>query len=495
MNRAVWLAISWLAVLVAVVVAFFAGIEGAAIALGAIAALVIGAGVVLFAMGAGEPRSFHGPNGPQKPKVEAPALDDERIAAPADTYSIPSRKFGTLLLTAIFLHLVAVGVLNLTNLNRALAPDSWAFRYCGVFIAESWADPSYDATWHNELRPNSEICPTYKARSFYQHLNGVVEYAIGVESYTHLLLGFTNMLLGFFAAWIFAKVAERLYGKYAGQLTFLFIIFFPSLIVWTSINLRESWSFLLLSIALYAGMNLREKLSARDVFLFVGALSMMITVRGYLVAVIAMATVFSYVVVRLRQIPVAIATIAFCFLIVSQLASRFGFSASELDIQTQLEIANNMHRGLAYGGSAFGVDADISTPTGALLYLPKGLAMFLLGPFFWSIDSWRQAIAVGETLVWYVLLVRALRQIVHSIRTDIRRVALPLSLVAVMCTAYGLIEGNAGTAYRHRAHAVLIFLMFAAGDFARKRRESEVAESESSPDRALVASSSTIPAR
>lgn len=471
MTKTVFLISSWSAVIIAVVAAFFVGELGAAAVAGAVALIVlIGAIAVMGGRDPG-PRIAVRSNTVLKDTVPTDDESEEEEQPDPVAQGLPSKKLGMYLLFAIALHLIAVGMLNLTSLNRALAPDSVAFRYCGKFIAESWADPSYDATWHSADRPKSEICPTYKARSFYQHLNGVVEYLIGVEKVTHLLLGFVNMLVGFLAAWIFAKTAERLFGKYAGQMTFLMIVFFPSLIVWTSINLRESWSFLLLSIAMWTGMNLRDRFNARDLAFFLAALAAMVTVRGYLVAVISMSMMISYVAVRIRQIPAAIVTIGVCFVVISQLAARFGISATDIDVTSQLEIANHMRRGLAYGGSSFGTDVDISTPTGALLYLPKGLALFLLAPFPWTIDSWRQLLAIGETMVWYWLLFRALRQVVFSIRFQLARVALPLALALVISVGYGLVEGNAGTAYRHRAHATLIFLMFAAGDMARKRAE------------------------
>jgi hypothetical protein len=476
MTKTVFLIGSWAAVVIAVVAAFFGGELAAVAVAGVIAAIVILGGIFMLGSHERAPRPVLINSVREDSNAEA---GEELAEAPQP--GMPSKKLGMYLLFAVALHLMAVGVLNLTSLNRALAPDSVAFRYCGKFIAESWADPSYDATWHNEGRPKSEICPTYKARSFYQHLNGVVEYLIGVEKVTHVLLGFVNMLVGFLAAFIFAKTSERLFGKYAGQVTFLLIVFFPSLIVWTSINLRESWSFLLLAVSMWTGMNLRERFNPRDLVLFFATIGAMVTVRGYLVAVIAMAMVISYVAVRIRQIPAAIITIGICFFAISQLAARFGISATDIDVTSQLEMANHMRRGLAYGGSSFGTDVDISTPSGALIYLPKGMALFLLAPFPWSLDSWRQILAVGETMVWYWLLFRALRQLFYSIRHELARVALPVALLLIICVAYGLVEGNAGTAYRHRAHATLIFLMFAGGDFAKKRRERTAPEIRPEP--------------
>ena len=111
--------------------------------------------------------------------------------------------------------------------------------------------------------------------------------------------------------------------------------------------------------------------------------------------------------------------------------------------------------------------------------------MFLLAPFPWSVDSWREAAAIPETFVWYALLFSAVRGMIHGIRNRLSDIALPLSLAVVLCVSYGLVEGNAGTAYRHRAHALLIFFVFAAGDAARRRQQAATSESEGFFEKAL----------
>ena len=73
-----------------------------------------------------------------------------------------------------------------------------------------------------------------------------------------------------------------------------------------------------------------------------------------------------------------------------------------------------MRRGLAYGGSAYGADVDTTTVGGALTYLPEGIIRFLGSPFPWTARSARQLMTVPESLIWYYLLLRAVREIVVS---------------------------------------------------------------------------------
>jgi hypothetical protein len=57
---------------------------------------------------------------------------------------------------------------------------------------------------------------------------------------------------------------------------------------------------------------------------------------------------------------------------------------------------------------------SISTPAGAALYLPIGVANFLFSPFPWRINSWRQIMALPEAFLTYWL-------VFHAVSTDDHR--------------------------------------------------------------------------
>lgn len=464
-----FLVLSWILVAVVAIGSVAFGVDGALVA-----TLALG-GSVLLAGAATIYSSRRGVSSLMRPKLATATAETEAPEADETSLGWRSPRISRIIGVSLAIHLVSAVVVNLTDLNRAVAPDTYQYRYCGVFLAKNWSDPSYDAGRSEDKR--SKICPSYKPHRVYQKMNGVIEYLVGSEKFTHVFFGIMNSFIGLYAAWVMAQVARFLYGGYAEEKALQYIAFFPSLIVWRSVNLRESWSFLLFSGAILAGMKLRERFNMRDLAAFALCVGMMPFIRGYMVGLIAAGTLLSYLAVRVRQVPTAILTGVVLFFVVRALTVRLGVETEDIDVETSLAVANDMHRGLAGGGSSFAADVDISTPAKALAYLPKGLAMFLFAPFPWSLASWRQVAALPESFTWYWLLFAGTRQLIRSARTALVRIALPLSVIIVVCLAYGLVEGNAGTAYRHRAHVMLLMLVFAGGDAAfRRGRNIETSE-------------------
>ena len=137
--------------------------------------------------------------------------------------------------------------------------------------------------------------------------------------------------------------------------------------------------------------------------------------------------------------------------------------------QASLETLDEHRRNLALGESAYLGDADVSTPAAAIRFLPRGLAYFLLAPAPWQIVSVRELLTLPEMLLWYALLPQVFFGMRHALRQRVAS-ALPIATFALVATlAYALVESNLGTAYRHRAQVLVLYLVFAAVGLATRR--------------------------
>jgi hypothetical protein len=135
-----------------------------------------------------------------------------------------------------------------------------------------------------------------------------------------------------------------------------------------------------------------------------------------------------------------------------------------------LESLSQVRQDMAQGaGSAFQQDVDISTPGRALLFLPVGIAYFLFSPFPWQMTSLLKLISLPEMLLMYYLTPSIVRGIAHTVRHRFRESLQILLLMTLLTVSYALGEGNVGTLYRHRAQAILYYLMFAAVGLELKR--------------------------
>jgi len=126
-----------------------------------------------------------------------------------------------------------------------------------------------------------------------------------------------------------------------------------------------------------------------------------------------------------------------------------------------LQTAEVLRVGLQRGAtSAFGVGAETGTIGAALQYIPIGASYLLFAPFPWDINTTLQAAAMPETLLWYPLFLLSLLGFRISVRTRGTAALVPLAVLLVVVSSYALVEGNFGTAYRHRAQIMPLFFVF-----------------------------------
>ena len=167
-------------------------------------------------------------------------------------------------------------------------------------------------------------------------------------------------------------------------------------------------------------------------------------------------------------------------LFLSLLADRLDLFPTEV-LEDPLGSATRMRSGLQQGAtSAFGVGHTTDTFGGSLRYLPIGFAFLLFAPFPWALDTALQTAAAPETFLWYPIFFVALNGMRHAILKGSHLAVIPISVLLVVTTSYALVEGNFGTAYRHRAQIMPIFFIFAGVGwimlkpwFEKRRRESK----------------------
>jgi hypothetical protein len=112
--------------------------------------------------------------------------------------------------------------------------------------------------------------------------------------------------------------------------------------------------------------------------------------------------------------------------------------------------------------TAFGSGVGSSTAGSNLAYLPHGLAVMALYPYPWSAQSsGRMQLARVEMVLWYPLLLLAAVGLL-GLRRHARVLSFPIVGGGGIATMWALVEGNFGTAYRHRGEFVWAVVVLAA---------------------------------
>ena len=370
-----------------------------------------------------------------------------RAMLPRDVPSMVWKIF----LAAIALRALAVPVLHFTGLSLAFGPDEKSFNVVGSQMARHWQG----------LEP-FPYRADYSAERFFFYVNGLVYYLAG---YVKFLPKYINVIVGGVTTIYTYKIARALFNHESGVIAMASVAFLPSLVLWSSLNIRDPWAFLAVTAIVWELIRLRHRVSLGPIVAVLVWLAILFNLRQPTAIIVVGSLGMSFVVARREHIHRNIVVgLTLCVMLL--LGFHFlGFSSRHLTASPAeaLQTMDAIHQELSKGSGAYGGEGeDISTATGALTWLPKGLTFFLLGPLPWQAETPLQLTALPETLIWYYLLYHAMIGLGFVIRHG-RIDAWLLVLLAINLTLiFSLVEGNVGTAFRHRAQVLPLYLILAS---------------------------------
>jgi hypothetical protein len=341
---------------------------------------------------------------------------------------------------------VAVALYFFTD-ELLFAPDQNTYRLVGEALARYWAGDIL--VYPSQLLAAGPKGYFYIVAVFYWVGTGV------------LAVQLFNCVLGALTILIVFDLARRMTGNVAIALrSAMLVAYFPSLILWSALNIRDAWIIMLIALICRQALVLQEKVSLTSLGLLAGAIWGLIQFRDYVLLAVTVPMVVSFLVRGRSHVgrKVFLGMVGSILVIYADQAAGTGRRVRLLD----LEELQSIRQWNAYGAASQFEQADISTPEKALVFLPKGLAYFLLAPFPWMLGSTRQILTLPEMLLFYFLIPSILRGIRHLLRHYMGDALMVILVTAGLTFGYALGEGNAGTAYRHRAQLLAFYLMFAA---------------------------------
>jgi hypothetical protein len=363
----------------------------------------------------------------------------------------------TVILTGMAVRVAVALALHLTGWNAKIAPDEHTFHENAVWF--SWwmrgdvADP-FSVKWGDSIQVG------------YFALSGFLYGTFGEYPLVPVLL---NCVLGGLCAQPAYLIASRVCGRRAGRVAALLVTFFPSLVLWSALLIRDACVLFFLLWTACLAQSLVSRFRIRTAFWLVVCLAGLATLRSYLLILMAAATGISLLAAAVRRPGRAFIAAAVCGGAVLALV-KFSDAGADFFSDTALQNLALRRQYNAYGGDAsISLEGyDISTPMGALSYLPVGLAWFLLSPFPWQYAG-NQRYAIPEVLIWYVCIPFVVMGAVFALRRRRRPALQPLVAGLLITLLYSLVEGNVGIIFRHRAQALALLLPFAAVGWARRK--------------------------
>lgn len=142
-----------------------------------------------------------------------------------------------------------------------------------------------------------------------------------------------------------------------------------------------------------------------------------------------------------------------------------------------------------------GAGADVTEAVRSLSYLPRGITVILLEPFPWRTDGSAAFRLAGlEAIVWYPVLALGLVGAAASWRRrDV--LAFPVLAGGALVCMWALVDGNIGTAFRHRGEIVWAVVLLAAHGATVLRRGRPAPAVDPAAPEAAVGGQGREPAR
>jgi hypothetical protein len=268
------------------------------------------------------------------------------------------------------------------------------------------------------------------------------------------------------------RVARALFSAWVARKVGWFTCFFPSMIVWSALTVKEPVVIFLETVALYACVALRRgTVSPRHLALCVAAVAALLTFRFYAAYVVTVAVVVSLaapVLFRPRKAMAGVALLALFvpLALVTGALARHESQFERLRLDRIQTFRQNVSTGGERWGSRSGVQtADVRTSSGLIQGVVIGAAHLLLAPFPWQLGgaSLRLVLTLPELLFWWWLFfVGVLPGARHVVRRRLADVAPMLLFLLGFGLLYSLMFGNLGLVLRQRTQLLPWLLIFAA---------------------------------
>jgi 4-amino-4-deoxy-L-arabinose transferase-like glycosyltransferase len=289
----------------------------------------------------------------------------------------------------------------------------------------------------------------------------------GIIGRNPLAVQFVNAILGAATAPLVYLCAQHMFRNLrVARIAALFVVFYPSLVLWSSQGLKDAPIVFLLVTAMYATLKLGEKLNLKYFLILVASLFGILSLRFYIFYMITSAIAGAFVIGMRRFSAQSVARQAVALIAIGLALTYLGVlrtASAKFEIYGNLEAIQRSRSDLALTAtSGFSKDVDVTTTTGALTALPVGMIYLLFAPFPWQLANLRQSITLPEMLVWWASFPMLILGLWFTIRYRLRQ-AFPILIFTTMLTiSYSIFQGNIGTAYRQRSQLLVFYFIFVA---------------------------------
>jgi 4-amino-4-deoxy-L-arabinose transferase-like glycosyltransferase len=294
----------------------------------------------------------------------------------------------------------------------------------------------------------------------YRYLLAAYFYLTGCP---HVLPGAVlNDLFGALTVLLTYRLARSLFSEWVATRVGWVTCFFPSMIVWSGLTLKEPVVIFLEALALYGCVRLQQSgFSLRHLLLCAVTIALLPPFRFYATYIVCVAVVLSLLIQGTRRLRTGLAAIALGVLLAAVLVGGGVVARHErqleslsMDRMQDLREAYTTRSPGVAARSSVKMDYDLRTPGGAVMGTLLGGAYLLLAPFPWQLGgaSMRMLLTLPELVVWWwMFFVGFIPGLIYCLRRRMRETAVMLLFGLGFGLLYSMMFANVGLVFRQRA--------------------------------------------
>lgn len=267
------------------------------------------------------------------------------------------------------------------------------------------------------------------------------------------------------APFAYLCTVEIFNNRRAAKIAGYFAAFTPSLVLWSSLVLKDGLIVFFLVLVMFAALRLQKKVDVKYIIILMIGLIGVMALRNYIFYIVSVAVVGGFLIGQKTTV-FAIVGRATIVVIIGVALGYLGIlnnSKVEIEHMTSLESIAISRRDLSgSAASGFGQEYDVSTFDGAIAVLPVGMAYLIFSPFPWQLTSSLALSAFPETVLWWIVIIPMVLGILYAVRYRLRSCISIIMFTLMLTLGYSVLQGNVGTAYRQRAQIQIFLFIFAA---------------------------------
>jgi 4-amino-4-deoxy-L-arabinose transferase-like glycosyltransferase len=372
-------------------------------------------------------------------------------------------------LAGLILRIVLGAILFQIGKTNFFGPDGTTYDTFGYTIANYWSNAPFYKSF-------PVINPNNLGMSY---IVAVIYYLIGRNP---LAIQFFNGVVGAATAPVIFMCTYHIFRNLrSARVAAILVAFFPSLILWSSLGLKDATVVFLLSVTMLATLKLTGRIQTKYVLLLIFSLIGLLGMRFYIFYMMLIVVGGSFIIgTGTRNMSGLIRNFLLLIAVGLSLTYLGVLRNAPKDLETygNLKKVQESRKDAQRANSGFAKDVDVSTTGGALSAVPLGLLYVLFAPFPWQLGNLQQAFTLPEMLVWWASFPLLILGMKYSIRHKLRE-TVPVFMFTILTTlVYSVFQGNVGTAYRQRAQLLIFYFIFIAVGFVvvKERRENKSRE-------------------